>query len=332
MKNIKNLMFLSLALLLILPMAFAQETLPVYIDEAKIDGTTIYPNAWNTLSIERGSEFELKLYLASYEDVDDVEVDAFISGYEYNNKDKIAGHVGPFDLDEDITYTKKINLKLPEDLDLDEYSLRVFITDRYNGERIYTYNINVDAPRHELKLKDVMLNPNYEVQAGAGFVTKVRLENIGQKDEDSVKIVVGIPELNIKASEYIDEIESDEEEESEEIFIRLPKCAQSGEHVVSIEVFYNNGNNKITAFTKLNVGENPRCAKEEDKAQQIQVIVPQEQAGEGVAVVTEETTEQAPVTSKKSFKTVLEIALIILVALLIIVGFAIGFSRWRQEE
>ncbi len=335
MKNIKNLMFLSLALLLIVPMAFAQENLPVYIDEAKIDGITIYPyelkhesnKVWNQLSIERGTEFELKLYIESNADVKDVEIDAFISGYEYNNKEKIAGHIEIFDAEEDVTYVKKMKIKLPEDLDLDKYSLRVFITDRNNYEQIYTYNINVDAPRHELKLKDVILNPNYDILAGAGFVTKVRLENVGQKDENDIKVIVSIPEHSVKASEYIDEIEADDTKESEEIFIRLPKCAKEGETVVAIEVLYNNEHDKITAFTKINVKENPKCEKEEDK--QIQIIIPQEQQ-EGATVTGE--TEEAPAASKKSLRTVLEVALIILVALLIIVGFAIGFSRWRQEE
>jgi len=332
MKYIKTCLFLTLALLLIPIAAFAQEQehLPIWISESKIDGTTIYPYEWNKINIERGSEIELKLYLNANEDVKDIEIDAFISGYEYNDKEKIAGHISLFDMDANTIYVKRMKLTLPGDLDIDAYKLRVVISDRYNYEQIYSYNLNIDAPRHELKLKDVLLNPNYDIQAGAGFVTKVRLENVGQKEEKDIKVTVGLPELNIKASEYVDKIKIDDEEESEEIFIRLPKCAQAGEYVVAIEVQYNRDHSKLAGFTKINVLENPKCVEEEKKEEeQIQIIVPQEPQ-EPQEPTQEET--KTPVKTSKSMKTILEIALIILVALLIIVGFAIGFSRWRQEE
>lgn len=334
MKCIKNLMFLSLALLLLPIVAFAQETsvaqdnLPLWINEAKIDGTTIYPFDWTKLNLERGSEIELKFYLESMDDVQDVEIDAFISGYEYNHDERIAGHISLFDMDANTIYVKKMKITLPEDLNVNEYKLRVVISDRYRFEQIYSYNLDIDSPRHELKLKDVLLNPNKDVMAGAGFVAKVRLENSGQRDEKDIKVTVGLPELSIQSSEYVDKIKADDEKDSEEIFIRLPRCAVAGEYVVAVEVIYNKGHSKIAGFTKLNVLENPQCniAKDEE-SQQIQIIVPQEPK-EPLA----SEAQEAPVKTSKSMRTILEISLIVLVALLIIVGFAIGVSKWRKEE
>lgn len=335
MKHIKTCLFLTLALLLIPTAAFAQESitpkivkpLPVWIEEAKIDGTTIHPYEWNRLNLERGTEFELKLYLNANADAEDIEIDASFSGYEY---DKVSAHIGSFDVEEGVTYVKKMKITLPEDMDLDEYTLRVIVSDRNNYEQIYNYNLKIDAPRHELKLRDVLLNPNNNVMAGAGFVAKVRLENTGQKTEEDIKVTVGLPELGVKASEYIDKIKTGDEKDSEEIFIRLPKCAEPGEYVVAIEAIYNNGHNKIAGFTKMTVLENEKCKKaEEEQEQKIQIIVPQEPQKPAQETKEETTT---PIKTTKNLRTILEIALIVLVALLIIIGFAIGFSKWRQEE
>lgn len=335
MKYIKSYLFLTLALLLIPIAAFAQNSadlapqhLPVWIEETKIDGSTVYPYEWNKLNIERNNEFELKLYLTATADAENIEIDASFSGYEY---DKISAHISSFDVEQDTMYVKKMKIMLPEDMDVDEYNLRVIVSDRNNYEQVYNYNLKIDAPRHELKLKDVMLNPNKDILAGAGFVTKIRLENVGQKDEKDIKVTIGLPELGVQTSEYVDKLESGDEKDTEEIFIRLPKCTEAGEYVVAIEALYNNQHDKLAAFTKLTVLENPNCKKAEEK-QQVQVIVQQEPEQGNTATQVTQPTETTKTTSNKSMRTVLEVALIVLVALLIIVGFAIGFSKWRQDE
>ena len=125
MKSIKNLIFLSLAILLMPIAAFAQETsvvsqgnLPIFLNEVKIDGTTVHPFGWTKLNVERNSEIEIKFYLEAYEDVEDIEINAFISGYEYNNKERIAGHISMFDMDANTMYVKKMKIKIPSDLSL----------------------------------------------------------------------------------------------------------------------------------------------------------------------------------------------------------------------
>lgn len=329
MRNIKSYLLLTLALLMIPIAVMAQEHLPVWIEEAKIDGITIDVEGDNSLNMERGSELELKLYLLADEDVEDIEIDASFSGYEY---EKISAHLSSFDVEADTLYTKKLKLQLPEDMDKDEYLLRVIISDRYNYEQVYSYNIKIDSQRHELKLQDLILNPNNNVMAGTGFIAKVRLENLGQRDEEDIKVTIGLPELDIRASEYIDEIEEEDEKESEEIFIRLPKCAEPGEYIVAVEALYNNDHDKVSGFTKINVLENPACKKAEETKQekQIQIVIPENTEKEQQMPPVEE--KQPAKSNASNMRTVLEIALIVLVALLIIIGFAIGFSKWKQDE
>jgi len=293
-------------------------SIPVAIERAEIDDTEIDVSGKNILDIERDQEFELELELRASEDVDDVEIRAFISGYEYNDVRSISDSIGPIDLDANVTYVRRMDLSLPDDVDVDDYKLRLIISDRNGEEAIYTYDLQINTERHKLKIEDVYLSPGHSITAGQALLATVRLENKGQKDEDDVKVTVSIPALGVSDTDYIDEIEEDEEEETEELFLRLPKCAEAGVYDVNVDVWYNNDHDKESGTMQINVLENPSCAPEPEP-----VVVVQEAEPEA-------PVEEASSDSAGKVRAALEVILLVLVALLVIVGLVIGFTRMRE--
>lgn len=326
-RNIRGLFSTVLVFLLVASVASAQHWVGVGVTEAQIDDVVITPYAWNRLSLERDSEFELELHLESYRAAEDVEIQAFITGYEYNDVESIRAQIGPFDFDENVTYVKRLDLTLPEDLEEDDYKLRVFISDRDGFETSLEYDLKVDVPRHKLQIEDVLLTPGSSVKAGSSLLASVRVENQGEKDEEDVKVIMSIPELNVQASEYIEEIDSgDEEKETEELYLRLPRCAEAKEYKLQIDVIYNNGHDRTSAISKLNVLENEACAPVDNTV----VVVDQE--AQTVQEPQEQETVEPKKTGKSNLRTALEVILIVLIGLLILVGLVIGFSRMRSEE
>ena len=299
----------------------AAQEVPVAIERAEIDDTDIEPFGVNVLDIERDQEFELELVLESPEDADDVEIRVFISGYEYNDVNTVGDQIGPFDFDANVTYVKKMHLTLPDDIDVDDYQVRVIISDRNNKETVTRYTIQVNTKRHDMKIEDVTLNPSGSVKAGQALLVTARLENKGQKDEEDVKVTVSIPALGVSASDYIDEIDNDEEEETEEMFIRLPKCAEPGVYEMTFDVLYNEGHDRVSGSTQVTVLENEACQSEPEP-----VVVVQPAQNE---TMTEAVTEADASAGK--VRSALEIILLVLVALLVIVGLVIGFTRMREE-
>lgn len=315
MKALTTMIF-SVLLVLSAVFAAAQQTVPVSIEQAEIDDTDIDSFGINQLDIERDQEFSLRLELMSWVDAKDVEIRAFISGYEYNDVKSISDQIGPFDFDANVTYVKKMKLSLPDDLDVDDYQLRVIISDRNGWEQVYNYQLNIDTQRHSMKIEDITLNSN-SVKSGQALLVVARLGNLGQKDEDDVKVVASIPALGVFASDYINEIESDEEEETEEMFIKLPKCAEPGVYDVNVEAWYNEDHDKVSGTTKVTVLENEDC-----NVEPAPVVVVQQM----------NQTSEAPAQSAGKVRGALEVILLVLVALLVIVGLIIGFSRMRGEE
>ncbi|MEM3154181.1 MAG: hypothetical protein QW165_01265 [Candidatus Woesearchaeota archaeon] len=320
MKALTTLLFCVMFVLSSVMVSAQSHVTPVAIEQAEIDGTEIEPFGVNQLDLERDQEFELRLELMAWEEAKDVEIRAFISGYEYNDVKSIADQIGPFDFRENVTYVKKLHISLPDDVDVDDYQLRVIISDRNGWELVYNYQLQVNTKRHLLKIDDVYLSA-HSVQAGQAVTAVVRLENQGQKDEKDVKVAVSIPGLGVSGVDYIDEIENDEEEETEEIFLRTPRCAEPGVYDVKIDAWYNKGHSKVSGESKLTVLENPACAPEPAP---VVVVQPAQNA----------TSAEAPASSASAGKlrSALEIILLVLVALLVIVGLIIGFSRMRGEE
>ena len=312
MKALTTILF-SVMLVLCSALA-AADSVPLTVLKTTIDNTIIEPSGVNQLNIERDQEFVLKLEVFAVHDVKDAEIRAFVSGYEYNDVKAISDRVGPFDFSENVTYIKKLTLSLPDDVDVDDYYLRVVISDRYGDELVFNYALQVEGKRHEMKIADVSLSSS-AVKAGQALLASVRLENLGQKDEDDVKVVVSIPTLSVSATDYIEEIENDEEEETEEMFLRLPKCAEPGVYDVNVEVLYNDDNDKVTGSSKITVLENEAC-----------------EPAPVVVVQQSNQTEAPKADSTGKVRSALEIILLVLVALLVVVGLIIGFTRMRGED
>lgn len=293
------------------------QSVPVFIKEAELEGTEIWPFDLNKLDIERGQKVELRLELFAYANARNVEIRAYVSGYEYSSSNDVYVRAGPYDFDENTTYVRRLTFTLPEDVDLDDYKLRVVIADRNSFSQEYNYDLQINAPRHAMKITDVTFNPGSTVKAGQSLLGRVRLENKGQRDQKDVRVTMSIPGLDLSATQYIEEVENgDEQEETEEFFLRIPRCAEPGVYDVRVEASYNKNHDKVSGTGKITVLENEDCREPEP------VVVVQQN-------VTQPMTQEQPKAS--SLRTALEVILLVLVALLVVVGLIIGFTRMKEE-
>ncbi|VVB81883.1 NPCBM-associated, NEW3 domain of alpha-galactosidase [uncultured archaeon] len=244
----------------------AVSALPVNLEEVQIDNTILQENAVNKLSLERGTDYEVRVKFTPTANIKDAEVRAFISGYEYSDVSDIADKSQLFDADSGVTYVKKLNIMIPEDVDSAEYKLRIIISDRYSDERVADYNLKLDVPRNALKIEDVVFNPSGAVKAGSALLATVRVQNSGEKDQTDVKVTVSIPALGISATNYIADIKNnDKQEETEEMFLRIPKCSKAGNYDATVDVEYSQGHYKISEKKEMAVLADDTCNEAEPK-------------------------------------------------------------------
>ena len=312
-----NILFGVFLILSAIAVSAQNQFVPVFIQRAEIDGTDIFPFGFNQLNIERNEDFTLKLDLFAFRDVNNVEVKAEIDGYEYSDVKPISARYGPEDLTANVTYPVKLTLRLPDDVQLDDYKLRVTLSNRNDLSETVEFDLKIDTGRHAMKIVDVTLNPGSTVKAGQSLLSRVRLENKGQKTERDIKVTASIPALDLAASSFIEDIKSDKQEETEEMFLRLPRCATPGTYDVNVDVWFNKNHDKVSKSGKITVVENEACKEEPP------VVI--------VQPVQNTTAPAAPPVQTSGLRTALEVVLLVLVALLVIVGLVIGFTRMREE-
>lgn len=233
----------------------AEDSLPLDVIQVKVNGedVTEYDNGQDVrVQLFRGDDLEITVKLESEFNVsvEDVEVTAFISGDDHY---EISDTTDTFDVESGVVYTKKLSLDLPEIMDQDNYNLRILVSSRYGEMKSYHYNLKIDTEKHDVIVKDVVFNPNDEVQDGRSLLSIVRLRNMGEYNEEDVKVTVSIPELGIKGYDYVDEIEAGDSVSTEEIYMRVPSCAAEGNYDVEVEVEYDEGFATVTEYYTITV-------------------------------------------------------------------------------
>ncbi len=220
----------------------------------EVDGSLLSEGDTSTIrQLERGETFEVKVSLDAISSVKDVEINAFITGFD-SSTEQMTDSVRPFDLGERESTVKRLSLKLPDRADEDRYKLRVVISDRFSEPIVKNYNIKIQPSDTRVVVTAFELSPEDELQAGRAILATVRVKNLGDSSEDDIKIKVSIPELGISATpDFVDELDSDESVTSEEFFLKTGSCAKPGVYDAVAEVTFDDGDEKITSRKSITV-------------------------------------------------------------------------------
>jgi len=263
----------------------------VEITEVELDDDELSTSDSTTVrQIERNDEWEVKVHFTALEDLEEVEVEVRITG------------VGDDDLDvrdteyvdevyANTTYVEKLTLDMPYKVDQGEYLLKIRV-DGANSETVSEYySILVEAEENGFVIKDVTFSPGQEIEAGRALLTTVRIENIGDEDDDEgVKVEVEIPELGLSASDYLDEVDEDDSISSEELYMRIPSTTEAGDYDLTVTVTFDDGDETVSEDYTVTVtaDETTTTTDDEDVSSKTIITVgPEEQdvtAGQGGVV------------------------------------------------
>ena len=221
-------------------------------EDVEVDGVNVLGTS-QTIFVERGDTIEVKVVFRADQLDDSVRVKAWIGGFEFGD---VADRSEIFSVEPGITYVKRLDLEIPEDIEIeDRFTLHVEIFDDNDISREETFSLGIRKNRHEINVIDVIFYPSNTIEAGRPLRTVVRVENLGEKKEDDILVKVSIPELGISTRNFIDELVSeentrDDDEEtsasSNELILFIPKDAKSGEYTVEVDVEFNRGHDVVS--------------------------------------------------------------------------------------
>ncbi len=380
-----------------------------FYTEDEVDASNV--DNLDSVAVDEGEILEISVELEASADLENIQIEAELYGYEYDDYQDLEDETHTFDMEVSGTGTtsrvKDLEIDLPNKLEKDRYLLKISIDGQDITSLVNYVVLQIEPSRHGLDIADVVFSPGSTVKAGRSLLTTVLLQNYGDKDETDVKVTVAVPALGISATEYVDEVNTDSNnidyEDVEEMFLPIPATAEEGDYEVEVTVEYDEyetvsktydlhvlanelyqtsdklilavgpesqtvaaGNTATYAIALTNEGTASKAyvleavtgdwataslsdtlvvlSAGQNKIVYVDVAVAGN-AVEGahvasVAVKAEGEVLQAislnanVVAGSDDFnlRNGLEVALIVLVVLLVIVGLIIGFSRLRQDE
>ena len=263
MKTNKFKLFSIIALFLIgivaLTSLVSAASVPVNVEKVEINGDEFDVDG-NELrgDIVRDDELEIKVKLLAIGDDENLVVKVEIDGLDHD-EDEAEAETDAFTIKDGRTYYKTLNIKLPQRMDADQYALRIEVSNKRDDKVVVMAMLDVTTPRDAMKIKDVVFSPEGAVKAGRALLTTVRLKNLGERDQDDVKVMVSIPELGISASDYLDEVEAEDSVTSEELYMRIPECAEAKDYTVEVTVEFDEGDEVVSTQETITVIENEVC-------------------------------------------------------------------------
>jgi len=263
----------ALVAMLLVPMVLAQ---PTFTMDVEVEGVAVDSNT--VVYAERGSTADIMVRLISDEDASDIRVNAWVGGYEY---DVIESESKIFDLPNNTIKAIPIKLQLPSDMDASEtYTLHIDVLNGVYSSSFVT-SLRVEEIRHLTSIQDVILSPT-TIEAGQPLFVTVRVENIGDKKEENIKVTASIPALGISARSYIEELtahETSDEEDIEssgstDIVLQIPDNAVAGIYDVKIDVEYDRSHEIESATYKVDIKSQSTTITVDQKEESAVTITP----------------------------------------------------------
>ncbi len=239
------------------------------LTNSDLEGHTI--DDFSGMSVEEGETLEIEVGLEATGNIEDVEVEVEISGYEYSDYEDLDDSTHVFDMSGTASgSTKKsvdLEVTLPKKLEKDRYFLRITTNDKDNANIVKYVVLQIEPARHGVDIADIELSPGNTQKAGKTFLATVLVENFGDKTEKDVKVTVEIPALGVKATEYIDVVATDNHnvdyEDVPEMFLPLPPTAVAGEYDLIVTVKYDDLRETVTKTMKVNILANEMFSTED---------------------------------------------------------------------
>ena len=248
--NMKNLMVFSVAIVSLLLLVstvsatFSGDTTAYSNPVITIDGVNILSD---DVSIVAGETVTVKVWFTSNVDDTDVSIDVEIEG----EKAETMATTNVFDVEENKTYRKVLDLRVPYELK-DEKSDTATFTIEIDGKEYkveYEEDVNLQRPSYNADIKSVTVDSN--VDSGATIPVDIVLKNRGYNDLDDVYVKVSIPALGVDKQTYFGDIvslecsdddaddcddEDDKDTASGRLYLTVPYSAKQGVYALEVEV------------------------------------------------------------------------------------------------
>ena len=205
-------------------------------------------------ALEREEEAEIRVTFTANNDFEKARVKAWIGGYS----EDIEAETSLFDVFENNTYTKNLELFIPKDIDaLDSYTLHVDIEQKSDLSGVDESDVDIEIQRmaNNIEIMSVELydSGNYyrscstctvTFEAGTTLYVDVAVKNRGNYEAEDVYVRVSLVEPCIERIVYLGDLEENDEDDDDNedaksvtVALYIPEETYAGTYTLEVEAY-----------------------------------------------------------------------------------------------
>lgn len=225
------------------------EDLELILEEISVNN--IEAKDIDTLQVMNGETLNFDLRFVATANVEDARILIMIDGYEHTN---LLTSTDIFDATEGKTYVKSLSITLPSDMtNQRDYVVRIIGANGVSGISYKELSLFVDTDRNRVDVLDLVMTPSNGIHAGINFIANVRIKNMGQMNQESVKVTIAVPALGMSESSYVSNLNERAIMTSDDMLLFVPETAAAGSYEVIVTTSYNEGYTTSSETFSLNV-------------------------------------------------------------------------------
>jgi hypothetical protein len=199
---------------------------------------------------EVGEEIEVEIEIENNGE-EDLDFDVEVHLYDLDDDESVEEEEGELDVDEGDEEEIEFVLKIPSDVEDNDFVILVIAEDGDYCSYEYV-EIDLEKPDHLVVLEDIKMVDS--VEKGDSFEVSFEVANRGEDDEEDVYVVAEILGLDVKAQTEKFDLDDDDEED-QKIRLTIPQNALTGDYEVKLTVFFDDMDEAESEVKVINVVE-----------------------------------------------------------------------------
>jgi len=210
-----------------------------------------------------------------FDDIEDVVIEVWLS--EQGKTKKIEKEKSDkFDLDADDSDSYDFELNIPDDVDDGDYEVHARAYESGNDDNQCIEEVNddltIERPDHKVIVKDITITPS-TLSCGDIFNAEVSVKNVGNKDDDAVKVKLINSQLNIEEISdtfSLDKFGKSGDDETIFLSATIPDDADNKEYTITFTLYYDDLSEQKNYAEKITVANCAGTNEEEVIEEEIQ--------------------------------------------------------------
>lgn len=225
------------ALLAVMTLASASD-LGVTIDKVTVNGIDV-TSGTVVSGIEAGDTIPVEVTFTADENASTARVKVWVEG----NRDDIISKTPVFELVDGSTYTRRLSLKLPANIDLTEdFTLWVSISAQTEKKEV-SYELKLQRQSYKLDVLSVDMPDT--ATAGSTVAVSLVLKNRGMISLEDVYAIIRIPDLKIAKRVYFGDVANQDNNDEtnnmdsveRKVLLAIPNTAKAGVYDVEVQAY-----------------------------------------------------------------------------------------------